>query len=98
MKKGVALLLALTATAIVAASAQGAGTKAAAASAVSCKSTLKIGFVTPLTGGAGFLGTEQMSWAQYAVNETITIAGEFCSVCGQDARAGDGPEGRHRPG
>ena len=27
---------------------------------------MKIGFVTPLTGGASFLGTEQLSWAQYA--------------------------------
>ena len=51
MKKGVALLLTLTATAFVAASAQ-AGHKTAAAG-VSCKSTLKIAFVTPLTGGAG---------------------------------------------
>jgi branched-chain amino acid transport system substrate-binding protein len=38
-----------------------------AASALNCKSTLKIAFLTPLTGDAGFLGTEQMSWAKYAV-------------------------------
>src|SRR5438445_477293 len=65
MKKGVALLLTLTATAFVAASAQ-AGHKTAAAG-ISCKSTMKIAFVTPLTGGAGFLGQEQSSWAKYAV-------------------------------
>ncbi len=35
--------------------------------ALSCKSTLKIAFLTPLTGDAGFLGTEQLSWAKYAV-------------------------------
>ncbi len=68
MRKGVALLLTLTATAFVAATAQ-AGHRAAAAqtAGVSCKSTMKIAFVTPLTGGAGFLGQEQSSWAKYAV-------------------------------
>ncbi|HEY2541809.1 MAG TPA: branched-chain amino acid ABC transporter substrate-binding protein [Gaiellaceae bacterium] len=68
MKKGISLLLALAATAVVAASAQAKHEAVGTASkAVSCSSTLKIGFVTPLTGGAGFLGQEQMSWAQYAV-------------------------------
>ena len=34
---------------------------------MSCKSTLKIAFTAPFTGGAGFLGNEQLSWAKYAV-------------------------------
>src|SRR5260370_42685123 len=70
MKKGLALLLPVLATAVVAATAQGGRANAAATSAsggISCKSALKIGFVTPLTGGAGFLGQEQLSWAKYAV-------------------------------
>jgi branched-chain amino acid transport system substrate-binding protein len=68
MKKGVALLLTAAATAFVASTAQAAHRSAAAASAgISCKSTMKIAFVTPLTGGAGFLGQEQSSWAKYAV-------------------------------
>jgi branched-chain amino acid transport system substrate-binding protein len=68
MKKGIGLGLALVATAVVAASAQASHLSAGvAAKGVSCSSTLKLGFVTPLTGGAGFLGQEQMSWAQYAV-------------------------------
>jgi len=67
MKKGVALLLAMVAVAAVAATARGVSNAAAASSKISCNSVLKIGYVTPLTGGAGFLGTEQMSWAQYAV-------------------------------
>ena len=68
MKKGLALLLTAAATALVASTAQAAHRSAAAASAgTSCKSTLKIAFVTPLTGGAGFLGQEQSSWAKYAV-------------------------------
>jgi branched-chain amino acid transport system substrate-binding protein len=40
----------------------------ATSQAVSCNSTLKIALVTPLTGGAGFLGEQQTSWAKYAVN------------------------------
>src|SRR6202171_1808482 len=40
---------------------------ARSAAGLSCKSTLKIAMVTPLTGGAGFLGQEQGSWAKYAV-------------------------------
>ncbi len=67
MKKGIALALALLATAVVAATAQGSREASSTATAVSCKSTLKLGLVTPLTGGAGFLGNEQASWAKYAV-------------------------------
>src|SRR5437899_6160084 len=74
MKKGLALLLSILATAAVAASAQGGRASAdtsTSSAALSCKSTLKIGFVTPLTGGAGFLGNEQLSWAKYAI-KTLT--------------------------
>ena len=38
-----------------------------AAAGLSCSKTLKIAMVTPLTGGAAFLGQEQLSWAKYAV-------------------------------
>jgi branched-chain amino acid transport system substrate-binding protein len=91
MKKGVALLLVLTATALVAASAQGARDASAAASAVSCKSTLKIGFVTPLTGGAGFLGVEQMSWAQYAVKTLAKPMGLKVAIVPGDTPVEQGP-------
>jgi len=68
MKKAMGFALAVLATAVVATSAQGGQKVAATSSAsVSCNSTLKIAFVTPLTGGAGFLGAEQSSWAKYAV-------------------------------
>ena len=40
---------------------------AAKASAINCKNTMKIAFVTPVTGGAGFIGTEQVTWAKLAV-------------------------------
>jgi branched-chain amino acid transport system substrate-binding protein len=69
MKKAIGLALAVLATSVVAASAQGRPTVAAASAAgVSCKSTLTLPLVTPVTGGAGFLGNEQGAWARYAVN------------------------------
>jgi branched-chain amino acid transport system substrate-binding protein len=67
MNKGIALALALLATAVVAATAQGSSTTTAASQAVSCNGTLKIGIITPLTGGAGFLGQEQLTWTRYAL-------------------------------
>src|SRR6266404_882167 len=68
MKKAIALALAVIATSVVAVSAQGSQ-KVAGASLASfnCSGTIDLPFITPLTGGAGFLGTEQASWAKYAV-------------------------------
>jgi branched-chain amino acid transport system substrate-binding protein len=48
---------------------------ASAAQAVNCSSTMKIAFLTPVTGGAGFLGTEQLSWAKYAVKTLAPALG-----------------------
>ena len=60
---------ALTLAIVTAASARPERTAVAAAKsqAVNCSGPLKIGFATPLTGGAGFLGNEQLSWAKFAV-------------------------------
>jgi branched-chain amino acid transport system substrate-binding protein len=68
MKKAIGLALAVLATSVVAASAQGSTRiTAASAASVNCKSTITLPLVTPVTGGAGFLGAEQGSWAKYAV-------------------------------
>src|SRR5437879_2298606 len=69
MKKAIGLALAVLAvTSVVAASAQGSNRiTAVSAASVSCKSTITLPLVTPVTGGAGFLGAEQGSWAKYAV-------------------------------
>ena len=69
MKKRAGIVAALIATvAVVVASTTGSGTAAVKQSqALNCKSTLRIAFMTPLTGDAGFLGNEQASWAKYAV-------------------------------
>ena len=65
MKKAIGLALAILTTSVVAAGAQGGQKVAAAGTAsVSCNSTLKIALVTPLTGGAGFLGNEQVELGQ----------------------------------
>jgi len=69
MRKAIAVALAVLATTVVAATAQG-GQKVAqktAAAGWNCKGTMDLPFLTPLTGAAGFLGQEQASWAKYAV-------------------------------
>jgi branched-chain amino acid transport system substrate-binding protein len=68
MKKAIGLALAVLATTVVAASAQGSNKIAAVSTAgLNCKSTITLPLVTPVTGGAGFLGAEQGSWSRYAV-------------------------------
>jgi branched-chain amino acid transport system substrate-binding protein len=68
MKKGIGLaVIAALAAAIAATTAHGGPKVAAASQSISCKSTMKLAMVTPLTGGAAFLGVEQLSWAKYAV-------------------------------
>ena len=70
MKRAIVLALVVGIAALLAATAAArptAATGTEAQQAVSCKSTLKIALVTPLTGGAGFLGNAQLSWAKFAV-------------------------------
>lgn len=69
MKKRLALAVALvvTAGAALAATAVAGTERAASTQAVSCKKQLKIALISPLTGGAGFLGQQQQSWARFAV-------------------------------
>jgi branched-chain amino acid transport system substrate-binding protein len=69
MKKAIALALAALATSVVAASAQGSQTAATRLAAFNCKKTITLPLVTPVTGGAGFLGAEQGSWAKLAVQQ-----------------------------
>jgi branched-chain amino acid transport system substrate-binding protein len=70
MKKAIVLAFAMLATSVVAASAQGSPSVAAkSAAGYSCSKTITLPLVTPITGGAGFLGTEQASWAKLAVKQ-----------------------------
>jgi branched-chain amino acid transport system substrate-binding protein len=75
-----ALLAAIAALAVVAAAYAKPATKAApavaarSAAAVPC-SRAKIAIMAPLTGDAGFLGVEQLSWAKYAVSVQNKLLG-----------------------
>ena len=96
MKKMIASVLGLSfvATAAFAAAATAktdATTAAAAPQAVSCKSTLKIAIVTPLTGGAGFLGNAQLSWAKFAVKRLAPGLGLKVRLLTGDTPVEQGP-------
>ena len=69
---------ALAATATAAPAKQSAG--------IPCNSTLKIAFITPLTGDAGFLGQEQLSWAKYAVKSLASKYGLKISLLAGDSQ------------
>jgi len=67
-KRGLVVYALATLVAAAFASTAGAGSSSVQQSqALNCKSRLKVAFMTPLTGDAGFLGNEQSSWAKYAV-------------------------------
>jgi branched-chain amino acid transport system substrate-binding protein len=68
MNKRGGLVAALVAiVAAVLASTAGAGSAATdRLQAVDCSGTIKLPLLTPLTGGGGFIGNEQLSWAKYA--------------------------------
>src|SRR5919198_205200 len=91
MKKATGLALVALAAAVVAASAQGGQRVSAASTAVNCSSTMKIAFVTPLTGGAGFLGNEQLEWAKYAVKTLAPQMGLKIQLVTGDTPVEQGP-------
>jgi branched-chain amino acid transport system substrate-binding protein len=72
-------------------SATPASAKSQRASAISCKSTLSIGMLAPFTGGAGFLGQEQLSWAKLAINTLPKTMGLKVKLVQGDAPAEQGP-------
>jgi branched-chain amino acid transport system substrate-binding protein len=70
MKKALGFALVVLVASIAAGTAQGGPkTQTASAAGISCNGQLKIAIVTPLTGGAGFLGQEQLTWAKLAVKQ-----------------------------
>jgi branched-chain amino acid transport system substrate-binding protein len=84
--------------AIAAATALAATVTAAPASAapqrstaLSCSSTLSIGMLAPLTGAAGFLGQEQLSWAKLAVKTLPQTMGLKVKLITGDAPVEQGP-------
>src|ERR1700751_1687944 len=92
MKKAFVLALAVLVTSVVAASAQGSQTASARSLAnFNCSKTITLPFVTPLTGGAGFLGAEQISWAKYAVKSLAPGLGLKVKLVGGDTPVEQGP-------
>ena len=94
MKRAIVLafVLVVAASATAAALAKpSAKSSASAAQAVSCKSTLKLAFVTPVTGGAGFIGQEQVTWAKYAVKTLAASFGLKITLVVGDTPAEQGP-------
>ena len=94
MKRAIALALVAAIAAVLAATAGArpdVGTEASAQQAVSCKSTLTIAIVTPLTGGAGFLGNAQLSWAKYAVKRLAPGLGLKVQLLTGDTPVEQGP-------
>jgi len=91
MKKAIGLALAVLVTSVVAASAQASHRVAVASTAINCNSKLTIAFVTPLTGGAGFLGNEQGSWAKYAVKTLAPKMGLKIKLVFGDTPVEQGP-------
>ena len=67
-------LAALGAAALAATAGAGSSGGAGSQAVVSCKSPVKIAIVTPLTGGGGFIGSEQLAWTKYAVK---TLSGKY---------------------
>jgi branched-chain amino acid transport system substrate-binding protein len=84
----IVLALAVLGAAALAATAGAGG---AGSQAVRCTSTMKIAMVTPLTGGAGFLGTEQLSWARYAVKTLAPKMGLKVRLVTGDTPVEQGP-------
>ena len=93
MKGRVAMVLGLVAlVAAAVASTAGAGSSApTAAQVVNCNGTLKIGIITPLTGGAGFLGQEQLSWTRFAITRLARGLGLKVQLVRGDTPVEKGP-------
>jgi branched-chain amino acid transport system substrate-binding protein len=88
MKKGVfaAALAGLAATAVVASAAVAGPSGPAAPAQLAQCTNVALGFVGPLTGPAGFLGQEQLSWARFAVSEYNRANGTRFRVALGDTR------------
>jgi branched-chain amino acid transport system substrate-binding protein len=85
----ISAITAVTLGAVPAVAASSSSTSAAAG--LSCSKTLKIAMVTPLTGGAAFLGQEQISWARYAVKTLAPAMGLKIQLLAGDTPVEQGP-------
>jgi ABC-type branched-subunit amino acid transport system substrate-binding protein len=94
MRRAIALALVAGIGAVLAATAAArpdVAEKAGKQQAINCKGTVKIAIVTPLTGGAGFLGNAQLSWAKYAVKRLAPGLGLKVQLLTGDTPVEQGP-------
>jgi branched-chain amino acid transport system substrate-binding protein len=74
------------------ASTAGAGSsQTSALQAVDCDDTIKLPLITPLTGGGGPIGNEQMSWAKYAAKSLGSKYRLNVQIVGGDTPVEKGP-------
>jgi len=88
---GVVLALATIVAAALASTAGAGSSSVTRTQAVNCNGTLKIGIITPLTGGAGFLGQEQLSWTRYAISSLAKSLGLKVQLVRGDTPVEKGP-------
>ena len=88
---GMVLASAVTVAAALASTAGASSTAAAQTQGLSCSSPLKIAMVAPFTGGAGFLGNQQLSWAKYAVKTLAPKLGLKVTLVTGDTPVEQGP-------
>jgi len=88
---GMVLASAVTVAAALASTAGASSTAAAQTQGLSCSSPLKIAMVAPFTGGAGFLGQEQLTWAKYAVKTLAPKLGLKINLVTGDTPVEQGP-------
>ena len=69
MKRRALAVLALAAlgAAALAATAGAGSSSTTSTQAVNCRGPVKLAIVTPLTGGGGFIGQEQLTWTKYGI-------------------------------
>jgi branched-chain amino acid transport system substrate-binding protein len=90
--RALAMLALATLGAAALAATAGAGSSSVASSqAVSCRGTLKIALVTPLTGGGGFIGQEQLTWTKYGVKNLSKKYGLRIQLVQADTPVEKGP-------
>jgi branched-chain amino acid transport system substrate-binding protein len=83
-------LVGVLAVAVAALAASGVAS-ARTTAGISCSSGMKVGFVSPLTGGGGLQGQEQLEWGQYAVKTLARPLGLKITLVPFDTPVEQGP-------
>jgi len=85
------LAIAALAAASLAATAGAGSSTVTRSQAVNCKGTVKLAIVTPLTGGGGFIGQEQLTWAKFGVKNLAKKYGLKVQLLQGDTPVEKGP-------